>query len=155
MSDDESYELPSAAVTQAIIDGTAPELARTAAPAPAAAAAAAAAASSAAGKLPPLFEIFQDTEHFRKFVNGVGKQRAQCLWCRKDLPCNATKMLFHVCGVSGKGVSICTAVIPEVHMQRYQDLRKRKEKGKNQRAGESVHPLFVLFIPLLLLIYLL
>ena len=105
--------------------------------------------------MPPLFEIFQDTEHFRKFVNGVGKQRAQCLWCRKDLPCNATKMLFHVCGVSGKGVSICTAAIPEVHKQRYQDLLKRKERGKNQRAGELVYPLFVLFIPLLLSIYLL
>ena len=99
-------------------------------------AAAAAATPPAAGKLPPLLEIFQATEHFRKITNGVGKQRAQCLWCTKDIPYNTTKLLFHVCSVSGQGVTICPAAIPEVHKQRYLDLHKRKEKGKNQRAGE-------------------
>jgi hypothetical protein len=59
-SDDESYVLPSTEATHAINDGTAPEASHTAAPA----VAAAVATPPAAGKLPPLLEIFQDTEHY-------------------------------------------------------------------------------------------
>jgi hypothetical protein len=147
-SDDESFILPSFEATQAIIDGTTPFPALTTAPA----ATAAAAAPPAARRLPPLLEIFQDVEHFRKFTNTVGKLRAECLWCNKDIPYNATKLLSHVCGVSGQGVAICTAAIPEIHKQRYLDLLKRKEKGKNQRAGKFCLYLFVIFVVLLELI---
>ena len=141
-SDDDAWlEEPTLEATDAAINGNTPEAASADAPA-----AAARAASSGAAKMPPLFEIFQDTEHFQKQTNAAGNKRVLCLWCNKDLTANATKVLFHVCGVRGQGVNICEGAIPPIHKERYLDLLKRKQGQKNKRAGEFLYLLVIIII---------
>ena len=134
-SDDSDYVLsPTDEVQEALINGTAAE----AASAVNAATAAAAAAAALPARLPPLFEILQDSEHFRRYESNSGTRRIECLWCNKDLPGNATKVLHHVCRSNGKGVAPCSGTIPPIHKERYFDLLHRKEGRKNSRAGELI-----------------
>ena len=134
--DDADWEPPSQAATDAAMNAHPPLPPLHAAGAPATAAGAAA--------LPPLSEVLHDTENIRVWNNASGTKRAECNWCHKDFPCNATKLLFHLCGVRGKGIAICSGAIPTIHRQRYRDLLHKKESSKGKRTVSCF--LLILFI---------
>ena len=95
-------------------------------------------------RLPDIQGIFECEK-----VNVVvidGKEYMECEWCprpplgqtlRKRK--NATKMLYHVCGVSGGGIAICQGVIAPEHQRRYNDLRQSKIVAAERKILANGH----------------
>ena len=87
--------------------------------------------------LPPLLEIFHDTEHFPTYPNDNGKTCWRCGWCNTEFAGhNATKALHHIVRVKNKGIRVCDASIPELHFKRYFELYEKKMGAKSTKAGE-------------------
>ena len=87
--------------------------------------------------LPPLTAIFHDTEHFSIFYDENGKPRWRCHWCQEHFGGhNATKCLYHVVKVKGKGIKACTFIIPDNHYKRYYNLFEKKMGVKSTKAGK-------------------
>ena len=87
--------------------------------------------------LEPLAEVFNDKEHFELFWDLGQKPRWRCLWCNNDFGGhNATKALYHVCRVVGKGIKSCPGNIPPAHLKRYITLFEKKQGAKSRKNGE-------------------
>ena len=102
-------------------------------------------AAPAAASLPPLSEVLHDTEYLRVWHNASGTKRIQCLWCNRDFPGNATKILFHLCGIKGKGIAPCVGNVDPIHRQRYNNLLERKASTKGKKNGEVFFMYYCLF----------
>ena len=87
--------------------------------------------------LPPLLELFRDTEHFSTYFDNDGKPRWRCGWCNVDFAGhNATKALHHIVRVKGKGIRVCDAQLPAPHYKRYFQLYEKKMGAKSTKAGK-------------------
>ena len=87
--------------------------------------------------LPPLIEVFHDTEHFTTYLSKDGKTRWRCGWCNIEFAGhNATKALYHIVRVKSKGIRVCNATIPDFHYKRYFELYEKKMRAKSTKAGK-------------------
>ena len=87
--------------------------------------------------LPPLAEIFHDTDHFACFFDANGKPRWRCNWCKENYGGhNASKALYHVAKVARKGIMVCPEIIPDIHYKRYYNLYEKKSGARSKKSGK-------------------
>ena len=91
--------------------------------------------------LPSLADIW-DCKKIRRYTTPNNKKMWACDWCPKGLNIsrpltgwNATKVLWHVCKISGKGIRPCSGVILPEYARQYKDYYERKLINSQAREG--------------------
>ena len=99
--------------------------------------------------LRPLVEIW-DCEYVKRFTAG-NKNTKRWQWCwwpksgneSSDFSShNATKLLCHVCKISGYDVFPCNGWIVPKWLRWYKDIHKRKMESKQSNRGEVILMIF-------------
>ena len=70
-----------------------------------------------------------------------GRKGWKCAWCGCVFhPEHASRVLYHVLGITGHGVAVCQATILAVYMERYRDLFTRKlgRARARKRAADDI-----------------
>ena len=89
--------------------------------------------------LPPLTSIWLCAK-IVQFETENKTKKWLCEWCPKGSPSftgwNASKALWHVCKVSGKGIRPCSGLIPPEYARMYKTFRESKILNTEARESE-------------------
>lgn len=90
--------------------------------------------------LPPITTIWSCAK-IRQFTSDDQKKKWLCEWCPRGSNTftgwNATKVVAHVCKISGQGIRPCSGFIPPDYERRYKNFRESLIYNKQSRESKS------------------